>query len=312
MGVATVTATVTYEGVSKSTDFVVRTVADVSLSEIKVNGESISEFSPTVFSYDVIIPFSETLPYVEATAADPAATVTLVQATSVPGQATITVTSGYEQAVYTVALRNDVSLSSIKVNGKPVSAFSPSVFNYGMLVPYPALSVPYVEATPIDPAATVAITQATGVPGEATITVSIGSQQAVYTVAFGYASVSDEFDSDTLGSQWSWIREDPTKWRLEGGSLIITPQTGDLQTTTNTARNILLQDAVGDWSIESKLVFSIRPYANYQQGGILAYQDDSNYVKLGWERYSSFSGTRFVVLTEKSGAHDNRLQCWRE
>ena len=208
-GVATVTATVTYEGVSKSTDFVVRIVADVSLSDIKVNGASISEFSPTVFSYDVIIPFSETLPNVEATATDPAATVTLVQATSVPGQATVTVTSGYEQAVYTVSLRNDVSLSSIKVNGKPVSTFSPSVFSYGMLVPYPALSVPYVEATPIDPAATVAITQATGVPGEATITVSIGSQQAVYRVAFGYASVSDEFDSDTLGSQWSWIREDP-------------------------------------------------------------------------------------------------------
>ena len=94
----------------------------------------------------------------------------------------------------------------------------------------------------------------------------------------------------------------PTKWRLEGGSLIITPQTGDLQTTTNTARNILLQDATGDWIVESKLMFSVRPHLRYQQGGILAYQDDNNYVKLGWE-YAAFSGTatRFVVITEKGG-----------
>ena len=301
-GVATITATVTYEGVSKSVDFVVRTLADVSLSEIKVNGKPISGFSPIVFSYDVIVPFSETLPMVEATATAPAAMVTIDQATSVPGQATVTVTSGYEQAVYTVSLRNDVSLSSIKVNGKPISAFSPSVFSYGMLIPYPALNVPYVEATPIDPAATVAIVQATAVPGQATITVNIGSQQAIYTVALGYASASDEFDGDTLGSQWSWVREDATKWRLAGGSLIITPQTGDLQTTTNTARNLLLQDAVGDWIIESKLVFSVVPHVRYQQGGILAYQDDDNYVKLGWE-YSTFFGTatRFVVITEKDG-----------
>ena len=39
---------------------------------------------------------------------------------------------------------------------------------------------------------------------------------------------SDEFASADLGSQWHWLREDPGRWRLSGGSLVITAQSGDL------------------------------------------------------------------------------------
>jgi beta-glucosidase len=42
----------------------------------------------------------------------------------------------------------------------------------------------------------------------------------------------------------------------------------------------LLQDANTDWTIESKLVFSRRPSGFAQNGGLLAYQDDDNFVKL--------------------------------
>ena len=45
-------------------------------------------------------------------ATDPDATATVEQAVSVPGQATITVSSGGELAVYTVAFAHDVSLSA--------------------------------------------------------------------------------------------------------------------------------------------------------------------------------------------------------
>jgi len=286
-GAATVTVTATFEGVSKSTQFVVRAKADVSLSEIKVDGTPISGFSPTVFSYDLTVPFSPDLPYIEATATDPDATVTIAQATVVPGPATITVTSGEEQAVYTVNLKYDTTLSGITVNGKPISAFAPNVLSYSMLVPDAVLTVPSVDATATEPAAIVTIEQATAVPGQATITVAVGSQQAVYTVSFQRptVSVSDEFDSDTLGPQWFWVRERPETWSLteNPGSMTIQAEQGDTYTGTNTARNILLQDASGDWVIESKLVFSVRPNTSYQQGGLVVYQDDDNYIKLDWE-----------------------------
>jgi beta-glucosidase len=96
---------------------------------------------------------------------------------------------------------------------------------------------------------------------------------------------SDDFASSTLGAQWSWVRNDPTTESLTStpGSLVITPQTGDLNGATNTARTILVQPALGDWSIESKLDFSVAPHVDNQQGGIIASQGDDDYLKLDWE-----------------------------
>ena len=49
----------------------------------------------------------------------------------------------------------------------------------------------------------------------------------------------------------------------------------------------MLQDVNGDWTANSKLVFS-RPLANNnEQGGIIAYNSDQNYVKLAWEMSST-------------------------
>jgi alpha-glucuronidase len=96
------------------------------------------------------------------------------------------------------------------------------------------------------------------------------------------------------------VRNDPSSESLTStpGSLVITPQTGDLNTTTNTARNILVQSAPGDWTITSKLAFSSAPHANNQQGGIIAYQDDDDYLKLDWE-FSS-GAARFSETNEDS------------
>ena len=299
-GVATVTVTVNYEGVSKSTHFVAVVKADVSLSSITANGMLIDEFSPTVFSYNVIVPVVSGVPFVAATPTDPDATATVEQAVSVPGQATITVSSGGELAVYTVAFAHDVSLSSIRVNGKPISAFSPDVFDYSMLVPTEVMSIPQVEATATDTGNSVVIAQATSLPGQATITVGTGSEQAIYTVSFQRptVTVSDEFDSEMLGPQWFWIRENPATWSLTSnpGSMTIRAEQGDTYTSTNTAKNILLQNASGDWIIESKLVFSVRPNTSYQQGGLTVYQDDDNYIKLDWEAQGT--NTRIQQIRE--------------
>ena len=124
--------------------------------------------------------------------------------------------------------------------------------------------------------------------GQARVTVTNGGASSVYTVDFDTTITgSDEFDSPTLGPQWQWVRagrQPVARW--PDGALVITAQTGDLQGNANTARNIALQDVNGDWTAESRLVFS-RPLAdNNEQGGVIAYADDNNYVKLAWEMSS--------------------------
>ncbi|MGW8317547.1 MAG: beta-xylosidase family glycoside hydrolase [Bacteroidales bacterium] len=55
---------------------------------------------------------------------------------------------------------------------------------------------------------------------------------------------------------------------------------GALQGASNNAANMLLQSANTDWVIESKLELNRKPVRVGEQGGIIAYQDDDNYVKL--------------------------------
>ena len=131
--------------------------------------------------------------------------------------------------------------------------------------------------------ATVAVTQAGAVPGTAKITVTDDAGvPATYEVNFAHRARSDDFPGATVGPQWSWIRENPTTHSLTSspGSLVITPEAGDLNAATNTARNLLVQPALGDWTIESKLVFSSAPHVNTQQAGIVAYSGDDDYLKL--------------------------------
>src|SRR5581483_3632566 len=88
-----------------------------------------------------------------------------------------------------------------------------------------------------------------------------------YQVNFSKQPTGDEFNGQTLGSQWQWVRQDAANWSLSSnpGSLTITPTTGDLTTTTNTAHNLLLQPALGDWTQTTKVTFNHEPNAATEQ-----------------------------------------------
>lgn len=89
---------------------------------------------------------------------------------------------------------------------------------------------------------------------------------------------SSEFNG-SLGPQWSWIREDPTKHSFVNGQLSITVN-GDLYRQANDATNILLEKPpTGNYMIETKITFD--PNQNYQQAGLLVYSDDDHYIKVG-------------------------------
>ena len=227
------------------------------------------------------------------------------------GAATITATAGYGTGSATgqFVVRVVSDATSLSVNARPLDNFQPDVFSYDVVVPDAVSAAPPVAATaPLD--STVTVTQASTLPGVATVVVT-GPDGLVstYKVNFAHAPKSDDFSSTTLGPQWSWVRENPAKWSLTSnpGSMTITPEQGDLATATNTAKNLLLQPALGDFAIESKLTFSAKPSTATQQGGIIAYQDDNDFLKVDWERQTSNTQLRVVLEDALSGTPVNQI-----
>ena len=114
-----------------------------------------------------------------------------------------------------------------------------------------------------------AITQATSGPTSTATATSTGG------------AYDDEFTSGTLAGKWSWVRVDGANWSLtaRSGFMRIVAQAGDINGSTNTAKNILLETApTGDFTVDVKM--DGKPASNWAQGGIVVYQDDNNYVKM--------------------------------
>jgi beta-glucosidase len=177
----------------------------------------------------------------------------------------------------------DLKPASISVSGKAVTGFKPVIGAYSYLLTG-ATTAPVVGATAAGTNVSVDVEQAKGVPGTARITLTdnISIEKSMILVNFGTKSVSDEFNSGKLPGQWSWVRENASNWSLsrKAGSLLITSEKGDIVSSNNNAMNILLQSANTDWTIDSKIICSRKPSGQTQNAGILAYQDDDNYVKL--------------------------------
>lgn len=76
-------------------------------------------------------------------------------------------------------------LSELLVDGSPLAGFNPEQFEYTLTVPYAATTVPHVTAVPQSSRSAVTVTQATYVPGAATVqVVSAFGGENVYTVKF--------------------------------------------------------------------------------------------------------------------------------
>ena len=114
---------------------------------------------------------------------------------------------------------------------------------------------------------------------------------------YDLTSNNEDFSSDQLSPFWSWVNEDITHWSLtqRSGYLRIITQQGDLMESQNDAHNILLQSApVGDFEIQTKV--DLDPTENYQQAGLVVYQDDDNYIKI--VRIFSNGGTYVAAANE--------------
>ncbi|GAA5145601.1 hypothetical protein GCM10023340_15200 [Nocardioides marinquilinus] len=99
----------------------------------------------------------------------------------------------------------------------------------------------------------------------------------------GSTEASDEFDGTALDKcRWNAIvREDTSKYEVVDGALKITTTPGDLYQTPNApgTTNLILQTGPsGDYTMETRLAANFT--TGYAQGGLMAYGDDDNYVKI--------------------------------
>lgn len=183
---------------------------------------------------------------------------------------------------YPVKVVPDLSPAAISVNSTPLQAFNPEVKAYSFLMKEQS-AIPVVEAKAVSEEIGVEVEQASAIPGTAIIRFIDyhTMEENSYYLNFDYPSLSDEFNASHPGSQWEWIRENGVNHSFTSypGSLTITTEKGDISEKSNNARNLLLQSANNDWTIETKLTGSRAP-SQPENAGIIAWQDDHNFVKL--------------------------------
>ena len=204
---------------------------------------------------------------------------------------------------YSVKVMPDLVLSSLKVGGK--SVLKSGVTSYSFLRKAGS-KAPVVTAAANDPSLNVVVEQAESVPGTAIVKVidPVTSDVEKYYVNFGTKAVSDEFKS-APASAWKVMRENKDTWTVQNGALTITTEKGDIIGAGNNASNVFLQSANSDWTIDTKVSFSAAPALPAQNAGILAYQDDDNFVKF---TYGAQMGRREVpagiylqIICEENG-----------
>ena len=191
--------------------------------------------------------------------------------------ANVTINGKTVSGSFPVKVMPNLGLASLTVGGKNILKAGNKAYSYVQK----AGAAPAVAAKAADPALTLDVKQAAGVPGTASVKVTDYEtfDSAEYVVNFGTKSVNDDFK--TLGSQWNWVRENKSGWSLseKPGFLTITAAPGDITEASNNAGNILLQSANTDWTIDTKVVFSGAPGMPAQSAGLVAYQCDDNFVK---------------------------------
>lgn len=188
----------TYAIDGSSTTYKIKFVSAASnnarLADIQVNGNNISGFNAYLNTYNVQLPYGTTeVPVVTASAQDAGATVTITQATSTTGTATIHVAAadGTTTNTYTlhfsVAELSDNTLLAIYFDGELVPGFKPTKNNYTISLPLGTTTTPTItwQSAYADGAQTITLTKNTLDEG-AHITVSAPAAQDTRTYKLTY------------------------------------------------------------------------------------------------------------------------------
>ena len=191
----------------------------------------------------------------------------------------VTIDGKTVEDTFAVKVMPNLGIASLKVDGKPVKLGDADQYSFLRK----AGKAPKVEAVAADPAIKVSVKQAEAIPGTAVVTLfdrETGDSRKL-TVNFGTKGVSDNFNKNVPGSQWTWVRENPNRRGMKDGELIILSEEEDIAQGSNSASNILLQSANSDWTIETKVRCLNAPLQHpTRNAGLVSYECDDNFVKL--------------------------------
>ncbi len=149
--------TVKAEDGSSTTTYKIKFISKPSdnarLASVLVNDEPLQGFNNYVSTYNVALPYGTTAaPKVEVVKAEDDQKVSITQATSPTGKATITVIApdGVKKMTYTlnfsVALLSDNTLQDIRIDGESLLGFRPTTTNYKVELPLGTTEMPHIEA----------------------------------------------------------------------------------------------------------------------------------------------------------------------
>lgn len=115
----------------------------------------------------------------------------------------------------------------------------------------------------------------------------------------------DSFDKEQLDASWTIVNENRGSWSLteNAGQLTIHSTKGDLFEKQNSLENIFLKDpGADDFEITAKIDADIS--RNFQQAGLLVYQDMDNYVKFAhaWDTEGS-TGKSLETAFERNAVY---------
>ena len=194
----------------------------------------------------------------------------------------VTVGNVTKSGSFPVKVMPNLNAASITVNNKTITGFNQDITQYSYLMKEPSQAVPAINATSVDASVEVEVIQVKAIPGTASVSVTDYNtyDKKEYYLNFGLSAVSNDFNGADIIAPFKWVREKPANRSIAGGLLSITSGAGDIAGAGNNAENILLQSANSDWTVETKIICSRKPSGSSQNAGLLAYQDDDNFVRL--------------------------------
>jgi hypothetical protein len=186
-----VTITVTAENKDQKTytiNFTIAKNTDATLSGIFADGALIANFDEETLDYTLELPFGSTLPAITATPTDPNATVAITAEDELQHTILVTAEDGITTRTYKVTLvimsSTNSDLSDIFLDGTPLEDFSPTDYEYTIILPYDA---PLPEVTwQVADSQQIVVVEWT--EQSVLLTVTAGDEETVseYTIIFTY------------------------------------------------------------------------------------------------------------------------------
>lgn len=180
---------------------------DASLTDLKVDGNTIEGFSPIKYHYTQNLSYgTAVVPTINAIPKNASASIDLNQTTALPGRDSITVTAvdGLTEQVYTIdyvvtGASDNNNLQKITIDGEEIATFDSELLEYTFEYPYGTTVVPTVIAIPEDVNAFIDQTDAASMPGTTTLNVyAEDASLKTYTIEFTLAAPSEDASLENI------------------------------------------------------------------------------------------------------------------